>query len=1314
MSSDQTVTIPPSAPAEAVPHQSVIADRFTIESLMGRGGMGSVYRAIDSRTGQHVALKLLHALTETKAAHRFQREARLLSELRHPAIVSYVAHGLTEGRQSYLAMEWLEGEDLARRLSHKPLRLQETLALLRRTADALAAAHRQGIVHRDIKPSNLLLRGNRPEDVVLLDFGLARHTAPTLAEVTNSNMVLGTPGYMAPEQASSQLDITTSADIFSLGCVLYECLTGTPPFAAPHFTAALSKILFAEPPPLKAVRDDLPPSLQPLLDRMLDKDPRRRLPDATALLDALSALGEVPDLPPPRPPRPERSSKLDGGTQQLVSLLLVSFPAHLAQPADSGRGAYLRDSARAELAPYGARVEQLADGALVATVLAEHGTATDQAALAARCALALKKCWPQARVVLVTGRGMLDKRLPVGEAMDRAGRLLRHLEQLLGPTQVMLDEVTAGLLGPDFQLTRLDSGVFQLQGDRISIDASRPLLGKATPCVGREQELTVLELAFTTCVEEQVAQALLVTAPAGVGKSRLLHEFLRRLEQRHSPVLVLKGRGSPLSARSAYAVLGQAVRKLCGPQPGEDLETRRQQLAQRLTRHLPAEHAQEVVEFLGEMCGIPFPDEASPRLRAARSDPHLMRTQVSRALMSFLRAECQRAPVLLVLDDLHWGDTLSVRLVEHVLRELAEHPILVLAMARPEVKEAFPWLWANRLQELPLHGLNPRASARLVREVLGPQVPDAVVGRLIEQATGNTLFLEELIRMVAEGRGEEPPETVLAILQSRLLKLEKEARRVLLAGSLFGRTFWAGGVRTLLQVPPPELAHQLERLQQLEVIEHQPDSRYPGEEEYRFRHSLVRDAAYGLVPEKYKRLGNRVAGTWREQRNEPDPLVLAEHFQQGHLPERALPCYLRAAEQLFESSDLEGALRCVEAAQACGASGEDLARLRSLQALVAFWRNDFERLYALGPPALEELRAGSRPWCRLMDGLITTSTFLGRPEKTAALNGLLLRTTPAPDAVTRYVEALTSVYFSTLWQCAPGLESILARLMEVAGPWLERDAVVRGWVYKARSSQLFDSHPWQAFMLAEQSLEAFREAGADRNALGAMATVGLAQAALGDRQAAVELLQAGLDLGQRTQNQFATAYAHIILNLVLANSPEQAPRERTFESAMQWASTPDGNVLRQGVARYALARVWAGRGELAEAEAHARESFELLTTMKAYQFLACATLSELLLAQGRAAEARDVAAQGLVDLERMGGCYLLSAGALHLALAEACFAHGDVPAGEAVLRQALRGLHLRASGLPGPATRERFLHQVPENARLLALARLRWGEAETA
>lgn len=239
------------------------------------------------------------------------------------------------------------------------------------------------------------------------------------------------------------------------------------------------------------------------------------------------------------------------------------------------------------------------------------------------------------------------------------------------------------------------------------------------------------------------------------------------------------------------------------------------------------------------------------------------------------------------------------------------------------MKELFPGLWARRLQEVPLNGLSRKAGARLVREVLGPGVPETVVNKAVELSDGNALFLEELIRGVPEERGAGAPGTVLAVLQVRLMRMEPGLRQVLLAASVFGRTFWAGGVESLLEPLVGEtLERHLRQLVEQELIEPQKGGRFTGASEYRFRHALVRDAAYGLVPDSLRPTGHRLAGEWLERMGDLDPLELATHFQLGQQPQRALPFYLQAAERFLKRHDLTGLLRCANGALACGFGGQ--------------------------------------------------------------------------------------------------------------------------------------------------------------------------------------------------------------------------------------------------------------------------------------------------------------------------------------------------------------------------------------------------------
>src|SRR5882672_5507171 len=183
----------------------VLADRFEIERVAGSGGMGTVYQALDRMTGSHAALKLV--TREESDTERFAQEARVLAELNHPAIVRYVAHGTTAEGHPFLAMEWLEGEDLSQRLAREGLSVAESLVLAKRVAAGLAAAHGRGVVHRDVKPSNILLVGGEPARAKLLDFGIVRlqlaGIAPTASPMTRTGTLLGTVGYMSPEQATA-------------------------------------------------------------------------------------------------------------------------------------------------------------------------------------------------------------------------------------------------------------------------------------------------------------------------------------------------------------------------------------------------------------------------------------------------------------------------------------------------------------------------------------------------------------------------------------------------------------------------------------------------------------------------------------------------------------------------------------------------------------------------------------------------------------------------------------------------------------------------------------------------------------------------------------------------------------------------------------------------------------------------------------------------------------------------------------------------------------------------------------------------------
>src|SRR5580700_932423 len=263
---------------------------YRILEKLGGGGMGVVYKAEDSRLQRTVALKFLSEDTakDPAALERFRREAQTASGLNHPNICTIYDIGEEDGI-AYIAMEFLDGQTLKQRIEGRPMRLGELLDVAIAIADALAAAHAKGIVHRDIKPANIFI--SRSGQTKVLDFGLAKYTAeqqaardssvtssmPTAASpnLTNPGMAVGTVAYMSPEQAmGDELDGRT--DLFSLGIVLYEMATGRQAFSGPTTAAVFDAILHRQPMPALKLNSNLPPRLEQILDKALEKDSKLR------------------------------------------------------------------------------------------------------------------------------------------------------------------------------------------------------------------------------------------------------------------------------------------------------------------------------------------------------------------------------------------------------------------------------------------------------------------------------------------------------------------------------------------------------------------------------------------------------------------------------------------------------------------------------------------------------------------------------------------------------------------------------------------------------------------------------------------------------------------------------------------------------------------------------------------------------------------------------------------------------------------------------------------------------------------------------
>jgi serine/threonine-protein kinase len=322
-----------------------LADRYELEEVVARGGMGVVWRGRDLRLDRPVAVKLVSgaALTDPTTIERFDREAHTVARLNHPNIVAVYDFGADAG-DSYLVMELVEGRSLAAVIGDGPLSVADAVAVATQACTALAAAHAAGVVHRDVKPANLI----RTSDgvVKICDFGIAHlQHAPGQARLTGTAVAMGSTSYMAPEQVNGD-PIDARTDLYGLGCTIHAMLTGAPPFVGLTPLSVVHQHVTQSPPDVRAARPDVPAPLARLVDELLAKSPDDRPRDAGAVAARLAVTVPIPardgapepgllpaDPPGQHPRRWRRWGIAAGGAAALAAIVLASL---LAATRDGG------------------------------------------------------------------------------------------------------------------------------------------------------------------------------------------------------------------------------------------------------------------------------------------------------------------------------------------------------------------------------------------------------------------------------------------------------------------------------------------------------------------------------------------------------------------------------------------------------------------------------------------------------------------------------------------------------------------------------------------------------------------------------------------------------------------------------------------------------------------------------------------------------------------------------------------------------------------------------------------------------------------
>ena len=1133
-----------------------LAARYVIERLVGVGGMGRVYRAKDLERDEPVAVKLVSA----GRASRFDAETKVLAELSHPNVVRYVGHGQTPTGDRFLAMEWLEGQDLAQRLTRGGLTVADTLAVARCVASALSAAHARGVVHRDIKPSNLFLLGSDPQRLKVLDFGIARPGvwASSFAN-TVTGTVMGTVGYMAPEQAADSKDVDARADIFGLGCVLFECLAGRPAFAGTQLVAVLAKVLQEPAPRVRDLEPNVPPSLDELIASMLAKDPNDRPRDGAALLALLDALDVTCGHTEPK------GRAVGSDERRLVSVML----------ADEGTAHRLGiGPLRASVAGAGGHLQRLADGTLLVTLRGRAG-ASQQAGPAAASALALRDAAPGMRVAVATGRAASSDDHEIGSVIDKAAALLATCEA----ERIAIDHATAALLGNRFAV--VDKGAKRwLIGRSSALSDTRTLVGRPTPCVGRNKELALLQATVAECIDEPVARAILIVGPPGVGKSRLASELVRCVED---DIDVVIARGDAVAPGSALSIARQIARGIT-QEDRDPIDALLEKSADRLT----------------------------------------LRAQIRRGFMQLVIAATERSPLLLVIEDVHWGDASSMSMLREVLSAAPESRLLILGLARPEVADMLPDVVADpKMQQVQLTGLSRRAVESLAKAVLGDEVEPARLAPITSRADGNPLFAEELIRLAAEGGDGELPDSALAIIEARLAAQDPAARRVLRAASVFGETAWDEGVAELLgERAPRDTTQWLDVLVDREVLTRVESG------SVRFRHALVREAAYAMLTDEDREAAHRLAACWLQQEDRSDPMGLAEHWVRSDEPEAAAKHFLAAAEAAFIGNDVEATLHLAERGIEIGAEGTVRAELLVLQGEGIGWGGG-RPADTIEPceEALSLLEVGSASWVAALSlygwGLVHSNTQRSRDDFVERCKSIDKLDPAASVALStwRLVEELLGL----------GHPAEAARLLHLLDRAQPEDTVADGYRKLARGwAATFGALDIDAVAELE-SCGALLDGSGLPSLLGRV-THGVAAYAVRDRGLARRIFEEAREASEAMGAHAVTFVAEHWLGALDAG-------EGRWDAAITrlTRSAKAGDHVYEAMAESALAYVHLRAGHVEDARGHAVRAMEMTSHLPMVRQQALMARAMLALADREPEQARAFAEEGLALYERAKG-----------------------------------------------------------------------------
>jgi class 3 adenylate cyclase/tetratricopeptide (TPR) repeat protein len=895
-----------SQPAAVTPPPAAFG-RYEVRGTLGEGGFGAVYLGHDTQLDRAVAVKVLRsgATPSLAKGEKALQEARRLAQLRHNGIVAVHDVGVHEG-QVYIVSDFVEGTDLGQWLrDHRPT-WPEAAGIAAAVADALAHAHARRIVHRDVKPANILLTAERAP--VLVDFGLALSDDESAG--AEKGAISGTPGYMSPEQAAGSAHrIDGRTDVYSLGVVLYEMLTGRVPFQATTPMELLRQVRDDEPQPPRQLVRDIPPELETACLKALAKKQQDRYTTAADFADDLRrVLSLAGDSAAPWQAAPASSSDVPRAAQPTAPIsqgLTLSSSRRRAREAERRQvtvvvcGCDLFESE-----PYVEGLDALARAEVLRAFqqVCERGVSRLGGTLVQCNEEGLVACFgfpvayeDAARRGARAGLEIIENLKPVGEklksqqldlapwvgvhtgpAVVEAGEetlslageartVALRLRDVAEPGCVVCTGATHRLIDREFDCASVGFRkikaapkpveLFRVHGLR---DASSPVeaagSARLTPLTGRDHEVSLLKDRWEQA-QEGMGQIVLLIGEPGLGKSRLVQilkeHVLGQMVEGEFDAPVIEWRCSPQFQNTGLHPAIDFYERALGFRHDESPQVRFDRLLHRLEQYELARP--QTVPLWASLLSLPTSDRF-PRLSLA---PVRQREETFRAMLEWLHTRAARRPVLFIVEDLHWIDASTLEFLEQLFAEGFHDRILTLLTFRPEFRP--PWPAVAHQTSLALNRLSRRQIGELMRKKTGVALSDALVDQVYERAGGVPLFVEEFTQMVKEsGALDEPGEGGAPIEALRTREIPATLQDLMMA-----RIDRLGGERELAQLAAVlgrEFSYEMlaavanvdEPMLQAELARlEQADIVYPKGRPprctYLFKHALLEDALYNAL-----------------------------------------------------------------------------------------------------------------------------------------------------------------------------------------------------------------------------------------------------------------------------------------------------------------------------------------------------------------------------------------------------------------------------------------------------------------------------------